>query len=69
MPLVSLACHLAILVLPLVYFPKNDVASAAESRELASYFPVDMEEHWAYYELDDFVNADLLKGYKSGHGE
>lgn len=59
----------AVLAVSLVYTPKNDAARAAEAGELESYFPIDMEDHWAYYELDDFVNADLLKGYKNGRGD
>jgi hypothetical protein len=38
------------------------------SEKLFDYYPVDTEDHWAYNELDDFVNADLLKGYKDEEG-
>lgn len=44
-------------------------ASAAERTALEMYFPVDIEEHWAYPELDNFVVADLLKGYEASNGD
>ncbi|WP_179215968.1 S-layer homology domain-containing protein [Paenibacillus sp. MY03] len=44
-------------------------ASAAPEHTLEMYFPVDIENHWAYRELDNFVVADLLKGYRTDEGE
>lgn len=41
-------------------------ASASTEDELDMYFPMDIEEHWAYEELDNFINADFLKGYQDG---
>ena len=35
---------------------------------LAQYTPPDIENHWAYDNLDDFVSADLLKGIKDDAG-
>ncbi|MFF2480248.1 S-layer homology domain-containing protein [Paenibacillus sp. NPDC058071] len=43
-------------------------AKAAEASPLDLYFPADIEEHWAYPELDNFINADLLKGYVEADG-
>lgn len=40
-------------------------ASASAEDELDLYYPTDIEEHWAYEELDNFINADFLKGYKN----
>lgn len=48
-----------LLILPL----HNGAVKAAELDSMDMYFPTDIEEHWAYYELDNFVNADLLRGY------
>lgn len=45
------------------------VASAAEDTTFDMYFPADIEEHWAYSELDNFVVAGLLKGYANPDGE
>ncbi|KEF37104.1 putative S-layer protein [Schinkia azotoformans MEV2011] len=36
--------------------------------DLAQYTPPDIENHWAYDNLDDFVSADLLKGIKDETG-
>lgn len=36
--------------------------------DLAKYTPPDIENHWAYDNLDDFVSADLLKGIKDDAG-
>lgn len=55
-----------LLVAPLHVIP---VASAAEAATFDSYFPADIEEHWAYPELDNFVLAGLLKGYPAPGGE
>ncbi|MHA6480356.1 S-layer homology domain-containing protein [Paenibacillus sp. strain BS8-2] len=41
-------------------------ASAAEDYDL--YFPADIGEHWAFFELDNFMNADFLKGYRDNNG-
>lgn len=41
---------------------------AAEETDMSIYFPTDIEEHWAYDEMDNFVVADLLKGYKDSQG-
>lgn len=39
-------------------------ANASTEDVLDMYFPIDIEEHWAYEELDNFINADFLKGYR-----
>lgn len=41
---------------------------AEEATPLDMYFPTDIEEHWAYGELDNFLNADLLRGYEDQEG-
>jgi hypothetical protein len=52
-----------------VIYPLQSVqVNAAELDPLEMYFPGDIEEHWAYYELDNFVNADLLRGYVDQDG-
>ncbi|MFD0587362.1 S-layer homology domain-containing protein [Paenibacillus sp. GCM10027627] len=43
-------------------------ASDAEPPSLNMYLPIDIEDHWAYAELDHFVMADLIKGYQNGDG-
>lgn len=53
----------------LLVFPLHSAqVKAAELTPLEMYFPEDIEEHWAYYELDNFVNADLLRGYVDQEG-
>ena len=54
----------ALTVMPL----RSDCLLAAEEIDMGLYFPTDIEEHWAYDELDNFVVADLLKGYKDAQG-
>lgn len=62
--LVLLAC---LLTQPLQY---TETIHAEEIQpELESYFPTDIDTHWAFRELDDFVNADVLTGYKVGQGQ
>ncbi|WP_232243057.1 S-layer homology domain-containing protein [Paenibacillus sp. GSMTC-2017] len=56
------------LAVTLVFPALATTTYAAEYTELDMYFPIDIEEHWAYDELDNFVNADLLKGYKDFEG-
>jgi len=42
---------------------------AAEQRvTIDMYYPADIETHWAYDELDNFVNADMLRGYVDAEG-
>ncbi|MHA6483190.1 S-layer homology domain-containing protein [Paenibacillus sp. strain BS8-2] len=45
------------------------VAAAAEARSFDHYFPIDIEDHWAYSELDNFVVSDLLMGYETPNGD
>jgi hypothetical protein len=53
----------------LLIYPLQSVqVKAAELASLDMYFPTDIEEHWAHYELDNFVNADLLRGYVDQEG-
>ncbi|RIX52963.1 S-layer homology domain-containing protein [Paenibacillus nanensis] len=51
-------------VLPL----RMEPAKAAEESDWSMYFPTDIDGHWAYDELDNFVVADLMKGYKDSKG-
>ncbi|MDQ6419969.1 S-layer homology domain-containing protein [Paenibacillus sp. LHD-117] len=53
-----------LLVAPL----QPSIAKAAEGTTFDMYFPTDIEDHWAYSEIDNFVVADLLKGYKDASG-
>lgn len=54
----------ALMVLPL----RMEPVQAAEEIELSMYFPMDIDGHWAYDELDNFVVADLMKGYVDSEG-
>lgn len=57
------------LLASLILLPLQAVkAEAAEPLPLEMYFPADIEEHWAFDELDNFVNADLLRGYQDAEG-
>ncbi|WP_025691922.1 S-layer homology domain-containing protein [Paenibacillus zanthoxyli] len=47
-------------------FPTS--ANAAETALLHKYYPSDIEGHWAYDALDNFVNAGLLSGYADADG-
>jgi hypothetical protein len=39
-------------------------ASAAGGKTIDHYIPMDIdEEHWAWEEIDDFINADIIDGY------
>ncbi|MCR2807966.1 S-layer homology domain-containing protein [Paenibacillus soyae] len=59
----------AFLTAALAILPMNmGRLQAAEETDMSIYFPTDIEEHWAYDEMDDFVVADLLKGYKDAQG-
>lgn len=55
----------------LVVFPFSwsKAHAAASYKSLDLYFPTDIDGHWAYDTLDNFVNADLLNGYSLGNGE
>lgn len=58
-----------LLLFALLIYPLHSVqVKAAELTPLENYFPTDIEEHWALYELDNFVNADLLRGYVDNEG-
>ncbi|OEF98281.1 S-layer homology domain-containing protein [Desulfuribacillus alkaliarsenatis] len=59
---------LAVLLLILV-FSSQAVAYGSESTTLQKYYPIDYSDHWAYAELDDFINADLLEGYINAIGD
>ncbi|MFD1953590.1 S-layer homology domain-containing protein [Paenibacillus thailandensis] len=60
---------LSLALLLSVFYPiQAQSVEAAESQTLDMYFPADIEEHWAYDEMDNFVNADLLKGYVDAEG-
>jgi S-layer homology domain. len=59
----------AMLLLGAAAMPAPSVKADADAYErLALYFPADIDDHWAYAELDNFVNADLLKGYVDHEG-
>lgn len=47
-------------------FPAS--AHAEESALLDKYYPSDIEDHWAYDALDNFVNANWLSGYAGADG-
>lgn len=39
-------------------------ASAASGKTIDHYIPMDIdEEHWAWEEINDFINADIIDGY------
>lgn len=51
-----------LLVISLIMIPFGS-AFAASDRTYESYFPVDIQEHWAYDHLNNLVDADILTGY------
>lgn len=59
-----------IILLPiLLIYPLQFAAAESKTIDpLDMYYPMDIEEHWAYDELDNFVNADILRGYIDQHG-
>lgn len=59
---------LLLLAMILIYPLHTVQVKAAELAPLDMYFPTDIEDHWAYDELDNFINADLLKGYVDQEG-
>jgi hypothetical protein len=58
-----------LLVLVFALIPFNS-AFAAE-KPLDAYFPMDMdiEEHWAYDEMEDLINADIVDGFLNSDNE
>ncbi|WP_336787464.1 S-layer homology domain-containing protein [Paenibacillus sp. MMO-177] len=58
----SFIVFLAAIVLLGLPFQASKVSAASSEETLSTYFPGDIDDHWAYDELDNFVNADLLKG-------
>ncbi|MGO4110742.1 S-layer homology domain-containing protein [Paenibacillus sp. YAF4_2] len=50
-------------------FQASKVSAASAEDTMNTYFPGDIDEHWAFNELDNFVSADLLKGYVGQDGE
>ncbi|MGM0879618.1 MAG: S-layer homology domain-containing protein [Bacillota bacterium] len=59
-------CVLLAMVLTLPFH--SALVYAEEVTPLEMYFPTDIEEHWAFDELDNFLNADLLRGYVDQEG-
>ncbi|MCR8842694.1 S-layer homology domain-containing protein [Paenibacillus sp. SC116] len=54
----------------LLAFPlQSSQAHAAEPIPEYMYLPFDIMNHWAFDELDNFVNADLLRGYVDEYGD
>ncbi|SFF22461.1 S-layer homology domain-containing protein [Paenibacillus catalpae] len=64
----SLIVFLAAVVLLALPFQASKVSAASAEEVLDTYYPIDIEEHWAYDALDNFVNADLLKGSHDSDG-
>lgn len=56
-----------LLVLVFVLIPFNS-AFAAE-KPLDAYFPMDIDEHWAYEEMEDLINADIVDGFLNSDNE
>lgn len=50
-----------ILIIFCSFLPLNS-AFAAE-KTIDNYIPMDIDGHWAYEEIDDFVNADIIDGF------
>jgi hypothetical protein len=61
-------CIIVVAFVLLASFLTGMTASASAEDELDLYYPTDTEDHWAYAELDNFINADFLKGYKDDKG-
>ncbi len=54
----------------LLLTPFSQTVTAAEDEDvLAPYLPIDIEGHWAEEVLNDFVDADVIKGYVNAEGE
>ncbi|GLX70050.1 S-layer homology domain-containing protein [Paenibacillus glycanilyticus] len=64
----SLIVFLAAIVVLALPFQASKVSAASAEDTLISYYPTDIEDHWAYDALDNFVNADLLKGSLDSEG-
>ncbi|GMK43445.1 S-layer homology domain-containing protein [Paenibacillus glycanilyticus] len=64
----SFIVFLAAFVLLALPFQASTVSAASAEETLSTYYPGDIEDHWAYDELDNFVNADLLKGSLDSEG-
>ncbi|GGG26023.1 hypothetical protein GCM10010916_48010 [Paenibacillus abyssi] len=59
-----------LLLLPmLLLFPIHSLSAQTHDIDpLEMYAPVDIDDHWAHDALDNFVNADLLRGYLDSQG-
>ncbi|GGG66008.1 S-layer homology domain-containing protein [Paenibacillus radicis (ex Gao et al. 2016)] len=57
-----------VLSLALFYPLHSSSIEAAEANPLDLYNPTDIEGHWANAQLENFVSADLLKGYTDPKG-
>ncbi|WP_102273764.1 S-layer homology domain-containing protein [Cytobacillus massiliigabonensis] len=52
-----------LLVLVFAFIPFHS-ASAASGKTFDHYIPMDIDEsYWAYEEIDNFINADIIDGY------
>ena len=61
---------LTLLIANVMFLPlQTQTVRASEKSSIEMYFPNDIEGHWAYDELDNFVVADLLNGYEEANGE
>ncbi|WP_336787465.1 S-layer homology domain-containing protein [Paenibacillus sp. MMO-177] len=65
----SLIVFLAAVLLLALPFQASKVSAASAEDTLYAYMPMDIDEHWAYEALDNFVSADLLKGYTDSYGD
>lgn len=63
------AIKMLVLVLLFTCIPLQSVLAAGE-KTLDSYFPMDENfyDHWAYEEMSDLINADIIDGYVDSDG-
>ncbi|MCM3627987.1 S-layer homology domain-containing protein [Paenibacillus glycanilyticus] len=64
----SLIVFLAAFVLLALPFQTSKASAASSEDVLNTYYPIDINEHWAFDSLDNFVTADLLKGSLDSEG-
>src|SRR3954468_12462924 len=63
------AIKVIVLVLLFTFIPLQSILAAGE-KTMDSYFPMDdfFYEHWAYEEVTDLINADIIDGYVNSEG-
>lgn len=55
-------------VVALVAFSPVRAFATTEEKTIDDYVPTDIEGHWAEVEIDDFISANIISGYKDEEG-